>query len=383
MSAPSYYRQGLFIAKGLSNFTKSAFEKAATKFSDADMVADLANRHFLVTGANSGIGFETTQQLLTRGATVHMVCRSQSKGEQARSELTEKTGCQPYLHLVDLSQPKQIKAFARAFVAAKLPLHCLVNNAGVMIVKRQKTSDDLEYNTAVNTIGTIVMTEELLPALQRTSESESKDNAGNAFKPRVITVASGGQYSQSLLSSLDDLQCNNITDKYFDGTNVYAANKRQQVAVTEEWGRLYDQKPSGSNAATAPVAFHTMHPGWCDTPALQQSMPDFHAKMKDSLMTTSQGCDTIVWLATHKDVDALAPSGQFWLSRQPQSKHLALAWTKYKDDETRVLLYNVHTLAKPIEPSDAESAAYAYMSAENFSAAHKPTAALVVSDIKS
>ena len=72
----------------------------------------------------------------------------------------------------------------------------------------------------------------------------------------------------------------------YDGTMVYAQNKRQQVELTEWW------------AANQPrVQWSVMHPGWADTPAVRAAMPEFHAKMKDKLRTVEQGADTVVWLA--------------------------------------------------------------------------------------
>ena len=72
----------------------------------------------------------------------------------------------------------------------------------------------------------------------------------------------------------------------YDGTMVYAQNKRQQVELTEWW------------AASQPrVQWSVMHPGWADTPAVRAAMPEFHAKMKDKLRTVEQGADTVVWLA--------------------------------------------------------------------------------------
>ena len=67
----------------------------------------------------------------------------------------------------------------------------------------------------------------------------------------------------------DDLQSER---KSFDGTMVYAQNKRQQIVMTEKWAKKYPQ-----------VQFTSMHPGWADTPAVRSAMPGFYEKMKDKL----------------------------------------------------------------------------------------------------
>ena len=86
-------------------------------------------------------------------------------------------------------------------------------------------------------------------------------------RPRVITVSSGGMLTNKL--DADDLQCEK---KSFDGTMVYAQNKRQQIVMTEKWAKKYEK-----------IQFTTMHPGWADTPAVRSAMPSFYEKMKDKL----------------------------------------------------------------------------------------------------
>ena len=86
-------------------------------------------------------------------------------------------------------------------------------------------------------------------------------------RPRVITVSSGGMLTNKL--DANDLQ---FERKPFDGTMVYAQNKRQQIVMAEKWAMKYPE-----------IQFSTMHPGWADTPAVRNSMPSFYEKMKDKL----------------------------------------------------------------------------------------------------
>ena len=80
-------------------------------------------------------------------------------------------------------------------------------------------------------------------------------------------MSSGGMLTQKMDS--DDLQCEK---KSFDGTMVYAQNKREQIIMTEKWAKKYPG-----------IQFTTMHPGWADTPAVRSAMPGFYEKMKDKL----------------------------------------------------------------------------------------------------
>ena len=83
----------------------------------------------------------------------------------------------------------------------------------------------------------------------------------------MITVSSGGMLTNKL--DANDLQ---YEKKSFDGTMVYAQNKRQQIVMTEKWSKKYPH-----------IQFTTMHPGWADTPAVRNAMPGFYNKMKDKL----------------------------------------------------------------------------------------------------
>lgn len=73
----------------------------------------------------------------------------------------------------------------------------------------------------------------------------------------------------------------------FDGTTQYARNKRQQLCLMEQLGKLHPN--SG--------LFLSMHPGWSDTPSVKEAMPDFYEKMKGKLKTPEEGADTILWLS--------------------------------------------------------------------------------------
>merc|ERR1712107_263896 len=133
-------------------------------------------------------------------------------------------------------------------------LDVLINDAGCMVNQREVVEDGLDKNFATNTLGTYILTSGLAPLLEQSDQ------------PRVVTVSSGGMLVQKL--NLDDLQFEKMSK--YDGTMVYAQNKRQQVEMTESWASKY---PS--------IHWSVMHPGWADTPAVRTAMPDFHAKMKD------------------------------------------------------------------------------------------------------
>ncbi|XP_051636178.1 dehydrogenase/reductase SDR family member 12 isoform X4 [Manacus candei] len=238
----SWYRNTVWFVKGLREYTRGGYESASKHFNPADMEVDVAGRSFLVTGANSGIGKATAKEIARRGGTVHLVCRNKERAEVAQEEIVTETGNQNiFLHIVDMSNPKEVWKFAEKF-RNEHKLNVLINNAGCMVNNRELTEDGLEKNFATNTLGTYILTTALLPLLGKEAD----------------------------------------------------ARVRQQVVLTEHWAKAHRN-----------IHFSVMHPGWADTPAVRSSMPDFYEKMKNSLRTEAQGADTVVWLAVSAEAAKL------------------------------------------------------------------------------
>lgn len=174
------YRGVVWFAKGYREYTKKGFLAAEKNFVPGALDVDISQRSFMVTGANSGIGKETALALAQKGATVHLVCRNETRGNEAKTEIVEATGNQNvFLHILDMSQPRKIVDFVHGFAESGKVLNVLVNNAGCMVNTREVTEDGFEKNFATNTLGTFILTTQLLPLLEK---NES---------PRVITVSSG------------------------------------------------------------------------------------------------------------------------------------------------------------------------------------------------
>jgi len=303
----SLYRNAVWFLKGLIEYTKGGYISASKKFKNEDLEVDCTGKKYMITGSNSGIGKQSALEIAKRGGTVYMVCRNREYAENAKKEIIEETkNHKVFVYILDLSKPKEVFKFAKSFAKEHSNtggLDVLINNAGCMINTREETADELEMNFATNTLGTYLLTESLIPMLQKNSKPESR--------PRVITVSSGGMLTNKL--DPHDLQ---TKEKSFDGTMVYAQTKRQQIVITDKWAKKYPD-----------IQFSSMHPGWADTPAVRNAMPRFYEKMKNKLRTPEQGADTIVWLAISNNTEAIAPnkSGNFYQDRVSVSKHLPLA----------------------------------------------------------
>ncbi len=118
-------------------------------------------------------------------------------------------------------------------------------------------------------------------------------------------MSSGGMYASPL--RVGDLQ---MGDDY-KGSEQYARAKRAQVTLNEMWAQKYP---------TLDVVFHSMHPGWADTPGVRDSLPTFRKIVGPLLRSPQQGADTMVWLALD-DGDPLTTTGKFWLDRHQRSIH--------------------------------------------------------------
>ncbi|KOM55571.1 hypothetical protein LR48_Vigan10g146300 [Vigna angularis] len=182
-------------------------------FKPEDMEIQIPGKNCIVTGANSGIGYATAEGLAKRGATVYLICRNKEKGEAALSEIQTRTGNQNvHLEICDLSSVNEIKSFTSRFSKRNVPVHVLVNNAGILEQNRVTTPEGFELNFAVNVLGTYTMTELMVPLLEKASPDA-----------RVITVSSGGMYTSPLTKDLQYSESN------FNGVEQYARNKRVQI----------------------------------------------------------------------------------------------------------------------------------------------------------
>ena len=138
----------------------------------ADQIPDLSGRTLIVTGGNSGLGYETTRELARHGARVVLACRSL---EKARAAIAGIRGEIPRADIdamaLDLASLASVRSFASAFLGKHSALHGLINNAGVMALPRCETVDGFEMQLGTNHFGHFALTGLLLEPLLATPGS--------------------------------------------------------------------------------------------------------------------------------------------------------------------------------------------------------------------
>ncbi len=140
---------------------------------------DMHDKTVLVTGANSGVGFEAAKSLAQRGAKIIMVCRDRQRGKQARALLADAAGAgAPDLMLADLSSQAQVRRLAEEVTGRYERIDVLLNNAGAVSSKRELTVDGIEKTFATNHLAPFLLTNLLLDLVRA------------APAGRVVTVSS-------------------------------------------------------------------------------------------------------------------------------------------------------------------------------------------------
>jgi NAD(P)-dependent dehydrogenase (short-subunit alcohol dehydrogenase family) len=204
-------------------------------FTEAD-VPDQSGKCFIVTGANTGIGFEASRVLAARGARVLLACRDEAKAKAAMARISRLTpGADMAFLLLDQADLDSVRAAAER--AAREPrIDGLINNAGVMRPPLMRTRQGFELQFGVNHLGCFALTSLLLPALAKTAGS------------RVVVTASLAHRRGRL--AWDDLNA----EKSYDRSQRYSDSKLANMLFFFELDRRL-------RAAGSPLTVVGCHPG--------------------------------------------------------------------------------------------------------------------------
>ena len=208
----------------------------------ANDIPDQDGRVAVVTGANGGLGLETTRELARKGATVVMGVRNQEKAEQAVADIdAEIPDARLELRELDLASLASVNAFAERVVGEHPTIDLLVNNAGVMAIPHASTADGFEMQFGTNHLGHFALTAQLMPALIHTPDA------------RIVTVTSTARHAATKLDP-DDLNM----DESYSPWGAYGRSKIANMNFALEVNRRLES--AGARAASLAA-----HPGFSNT----------------------------------------------------------------------------------------------------------------------
>ncbi len=246
-----------------------------------DSIPDQSGRVAIVTGANSGIGFETARMLAQKGAHVVLACRSAERGRAAVGLIVaQNPPGRVELSVLDLSDLDSVAAFAERFVATHERLDLLVNNAGVMVPPFSRTKQGFEMQFGTNHLGHFALTGRLLGILRKTAGS------------RVVVVS-----STMHRSGVVDLDDPNYERRSYWGWPAYGQSKLANLLFAREL-----QKRLGAEGPVVTAA----HPGFTAT-ELQRSSR-YVSIFNFIAMTPQAGAMPTLRAAT----DPTAKPGSYW-----------------------------------------------------------------------
>jgi NAD(P)-dependent dehydrogenase (short-subunit alcohol dehydrogenase family) len=209
----------------------------------SENISDLTGKVIIVTGANSGVGYEAVKQFARKGAQSVLACRNIDKAEAARSQiLDDNPDALMEIMKLDLASLKSIEQFAEQFKAKHDRLDVLVNNAGVMMVPYGTTEDGFEKQFGTNHLGHFALTGLLIDLIEKTDGS------------RIVNVSSNAHNFGEM--DFDNLMY--AEGKDYSRQGAYGRSKLANLLFTYELQRRLDA--AGSNTIVVAA-----HPGLSDT----------------------------------------------------------------------------------------------------------------------
>jgi NAD(P)-dependent dehydrogenase (short-subunit alcohol dehydrogenase family) len=309
---PGFSKIGYVIRKCLGNW------KPISSF-------DLHGKTVVITGPTSGLGEQVARQLAVTGANLVLVARNEEKCARVIDEIAPLcTGDKPVFVQAEMGDLESVRSACAAIQQQFAHVDVLVHNAGALLNTRQISPQGIEQTVASHVVGPFLMTSLLLPLL---------------VGGRVVTVSSGGMYT-SPLPVFDNGETLEMPTHKYGGSKQYAIAKRAQVTLTEMWAEREPQ-----------IEFVSMHPGWADTPGVQESIPGFRRATAPILRSAGEGADTIAWLAAVHPLPGM--SGSFWSDREIRSTHKSPRTKKSDTASSRAALWESvsHYVAPYIQSS--------------------------------
>ncbi len=289
---------------------------------------DMKGKTVVVTGGNSGIGFETAAALAAMGARVLVTARNADKGRAAVSAIAQRTGPEAQVQLVvfDLADLASVRQGAAEILEQAPRLDVLVNNAGLVLTERAETVDGYEATFATNHLGPFLLTNLL------------SDRIIASAPARIVNVASTAHNAARQGMPFDDLQ----SEKRYRGMRVYGQSKLANILFTLELARRLEGRG---------VTANSLHPGTVRTgyggDGDARGLLGFGIKLASPFfLSPAKGALTSVYLASSPDVEGV--SGRYFVKCKPKQPK---RWAQ--DPEAARRLWQASEELVGLAPADA------------------------------
>lgn len=256
------------------------------------------NKTVIVTGGNSGIGFETAKALASQGCRVGLICRNLDRGTKAVEAIQATTGAKNLkLFLADLSLESEIEKVVNEIQTWTQTLDVLVNNAGGYFNSKKLTSEGIEYTMALNHLGYFRLTLALWPLLSSTAnQSQANDPV------RIINVSSEAHRMGKII--IPEL----TNPSVYKAFPLYGDSKLANIFFTQELAKRIKSEELS-------IVTNSLHPGFVRTSFGKQDHPSLGSRIfgflnKHFAIPQEQGAQTSIFLAT--STEGALHSGMYW-----------------------------------------------------------------------
>ena len=271
---------------------------------------DIKEKNVLITGATSGIGKAAALKLSSLGAKICFIARNEKKAEDLAKEIENLSDMIPYSIIADLSSQKEIKRAADEFKSLNIPLHILLNNAGLINMERKETVDGFEEVFALNHLAYYSLTQLLL------------DNIKNGSPSRIVYVSSGAHAFVKGFN-FDDVQSLSSYKPF----QVYGYSKLANILFTKKLASLLKDEN---------VSVNCLHPGVVGT-AFGQNNGSLQKVLffiaKPFIRSPEKGAESSVYLCSSPEVSNT--TGEYFYNCKIEK---TTKWARSEEDAERLWL---------------------------------------------
>ena len=272
------------------------------------MSFEIKNKNVLITGATSGIGEATAIDLAKQGANIFFIARNNLKAQNLSDKIEFISGKRPKFFIADLASLKNIKDAALEFISLDIPLHVLLNNAGLINNNRKETVDGFEEVFSINHLAYFYLTHLLLDKLKEDSPS------------RIINVSSG---AHAFVKGFNFHDVHSLTE--YKPFKVYGYSKLANILFTKKLAQILDKDN---------ITVNCLHPGVVGTSfgqnnGILQKILFYIAK--PFMRSSEKGAESSIYLCSSSNVEAV--TGEYFYNCKVSQTS---KWAKSQVDADRL-----------------------------------------------